>query len=117
MGVAGEGQPELRLVSSLGARCDCREGTQVCWSRDVSRSLVPDSGLACAECVLYHAVFRATREGPLKRSQSNLIVDFSGSLLLQDGGHAEDVVDTTDAKALAEEAKFCVRYTAGYVRA
>ena len=37
----------------LDARFGCHEGPHVCWSRDVSRSFVSDSGLACAECGLF----------------------------------------------------------------
>ena len=43
---------------------------------------------------LYHAVSSETWEVHLKRSLSDLVVDFSGSLLLQDrvAEHSEDVV-------------------------
>ena len=81
----------------------------MCWS-GVTRSFVTSSGLACAECGLHGAVLCKSREEPLKRPLPNLVVDFSGSLLLQDrvAMHPRDVVDTTDAKALAEESKFCL---------
>ena len=51
---------------------------------------------------MYHAVFRETREEPLKRSLSNLVIDFNGSLLLQDrvAEHSQYVVDATDTKTL-----------------
>ena len=57
-----------------------------CWGRDVSRSLVADSGLACAECGLRHAVLRETGEKPFKRPLSNLVVHFRSSLFLEDCG-------------------------------
>ena len=83
--MAAESQPEMRLVSSPGCAV-WRAGTAT------SRAIPdwPAVGVAC--------------------TMSNLIVDFSGSLLLQDRAamHPEDEVDTTDAKALDEESKFCL---------
>ena len=43
------------LAHCMDARLGCYEGSQVCWSRDVTRPFVPDSGLACAECCLRQA--------------------------------------------------------------
>ena len=83
----------------------------MCQSRDVSRSFVSNSGLACAECGLHQAVLREYREERLKRSPSNLVVDFSSSLLLQDrvAVHSEDVVDAADPETFTKENNFCLR--------
>ena len=62
------------LYHRLDARSGCCECPQACQSRNVSRSFVSNSGLACAESGLYHAVFRETREERLERSLSDLIV-------------------------------------------
>ena len=59
-------------------------------------------GTGLRQCGLYHAVFRETREQPLKRSLSNLVVDFSGSFLLQDRM-------TVHSETFADESKFCLR--------
>ena len=82
-----------------------------CAGADVSRSLVPDSGLASTECGLYDAVFRETQEEPFERPVSNLVINFSGSLLLQDrvAVHSQNVVDATDTKTYTKECKFCLR--------
>ena len=87
------------------------QGFEVGGSGCVSRSLVSNSGLACSECGLYHAVFSEKWEEPPKRSLSNLVVDSSGSFVLQDRVpvFCEDVVDAADSEALAEESKFCLR--------
>ena len=76
-------------------------------SRDVSRSLVSNSRLACAR----HTVFRENREEPFDRPLSNLVVDFCSSFLLQDrvAVHTENVVHTTDAKTLTQDSKFRLR--------
>ena len=67
------------LTHCMDVRFGCYEAPQVRWSRGVSRSFVSNAGLTCAEGGLYHAVFCETWEEPLKRSLSNLVVDFSGS--------------------------------------
>ena len=58
-------------------------------------------------CVILSSV--KPREEPLKRSLSNLVVDFSGSLLLQDrvALHSEDVVGASDSETFMEESKVC----------
>ena len=96
------------LDQCLDARLGCDDGSQVRWSRGVSRSLVTDSGLACVECGLRHAVLR---EEPLERSLSNLVVDFGRSFLLQDrvAVHSEDVVDAADSQTPSEEANSVCR--------
>ena len=67
--------------------------------------LCPTPGLACA------VILRETREKPLEGSLPNLIVDFSRSFLLQDrvAAHPKGVVDSTDAKTLAEKGKVSLR--------
>ena len=53
----------------------CDESSQVCRSSDVSRSFEPNSGLACAEGPLRHAVLCETREEEFERPLPDLIVD------------------------------------------
>ena len=88
--------------SITAARRVFYECSQVCRSSDVSRSLVPDSGLACTECGLYHAVLREASEEPHRRSLSYTVVNFSGSLLLQDrvAVHSQNVIDAADSQTL-----------------
>ena len=59
------------------------------------------------ECGLYHALFRENRG---RASQEIVVINFSGSLLLQDcvAVHSENVVDATDTKTLAEESNLCL---------
>ena len=79
----------------------------MCWSRDVSRSLVTDSGLACAECGSRHTVFRGTREEPFERPLPNLVVDFCSPLFLKD---CVAMVDAANFQSLPEEeGKFRLR--------
>ena len=81
-----------------------------CAGAAMSRALfVPDSGLACAECGLYHG---GSQEIVV------LVVNFSGSLLLQDrvAVHSQYVVDATDTKTRGGEQILSVRFdTAGHV--
>ena len=51
---------------------------------DVSRSLEPNSGLACAEGHLCHAVLCETGEEPFEGSLPKNIVDRRCTLFLQD---------------------------------
>ena len=79
--------------------------SQVCRSSDVSRSFVPNSGLASTECRLRHTVLRETWEESFERPLPNLVVDFRSPLFLQDcvAGNPQDVVDAADSEAFAEE--------------
>ena len=67
-------------------------------SSDVSRSLEPDSRLACTEGCLRHAVHRETGEGPFEGPLPNFTVNRHCTLFLQDfvAMNSQDVVDTTD---------------------
>ena len=107
------------LYQRLNARHGCCETSQVCWSRDVSRSFVPDSGLASTEIRLRHTVLRETWEEPFERPLPNLIVDFRRPLFLEDcvAVYSQDVVDAADSHTLSEEGKFRLRDLAGRVRA
>ena len=90
------------LDQCLDARLGCDDGSQVRWRRDVSRSLVTDSGLACVESALRHVVLCEAGKS-LSRALSNLVVDFSSSFPLQDhvAVHSEDVVDAADSQTFA----------------
>ena len=46
-----------------------------------------------------------------ERPLSNLVLNFSGSLLLRDrvAVHSQNVIDATDAKTFAKDSKFCLR--------
>ena len=57
------------------------------------------------------AVLRESLEEPLRRPLPNCIQDFGSSFLLKNcvTVHSADVVDSTDAKTLAEKGKFCLR--------
>ena len=108
-------QEKARGGRVLYHRLDARSGWCECslmrQSRDVSRSLIPDSGLACAECDLRHTVLRETRKEPFKRPLSKLVVDFSSSFLLQDrvAVHSQEAVDAANSQTLSEEGKFRLR--------
>ena len=82
----------------------------MCRSRDVSRSSVSDSGLACAECGLRHTVLREAWEEPFERPPPNL-VDFCSPLFLKDcvAVYSQDVVDAINSQTLPLEGKFCLR--------
>ena len=88
------------LDDCLDARFGCYDCSQVRRSRDVSRSLVANSKLACAECGLYHAIFRETWDEPFERPLSNLIVDFRSPLFLKDcvTVNSQDAVDAADSQ-------------------
>ena len=75
---------------------------RVCQSRDVSRSFVPNSGLACTECRLRHTVLRETRKKPFERPLPNLICS---PLFLKDcvAVNSQDVVDAANSQTLSEE--------------
>ena len=86
---------------------------RACWCGDVSRSFEPNSGLACAEGRLCHAVLCETREEPFERPLSDLVVDLCSPLFLQDcvAVKPQDVVDTADSQTLSEQ-KLCLRVLA-----
>ena len=71
----------------------------VCQSCDVSRSLVPDSRLAYAECCLRQTALRDAKEEALERTLPNLVEDF----LLQDrvAVHSQDVVDAAKSQTFS----------------
>ena len=83
----------------------------MCLSRDVSRSFVPDSGLASAECCLRQKVLHEAREEALERTLPDLVEDFSSPFLLQDrvAVHSQAVVDAADSQTLSEKDKFRLR--------
>ena len=60
-------RPDCVSDHTLDARFGCDESSQVCRGNDVSRSLEPNSGLACTEGCLCRAVLRETREEPFER--------------------------------------------------
>ena len=99
------------LDPCLDARFACSECTLVRRSRDVSRSLVSSSSLACAWCGLRHTVFRETPEEPFERPLPHLVVDFCSPLFLKDceAMHSQDVVDAANSQTLPEEGKFRLR--------
>ena len=73
-----------------------------------------------AECGSLQAVLREPWEQSLKGPLSNLIEDFGGSFLLENGVavHPEDVVDSTDVKTREEGQNLSAGPgTAGHVRA
>ena len=86
----------------------------MCRSRDVSRSLVPDSELACTECRLNHTALRETWEEPLERPLPNLDVDFCSPLFLEVHGavFSQDAVAAANSHTLSEEGKFRLRVLA-----
>ena len=92
------------LDHRLDARFGCNGCSQVCRSRDVSRSFVPDSGLASAEGRLCHAVLCETREEPFERPLPDLVVDLCSTLFLKDfvAVNPQDVVGTADAQNFLE---------------
>ena len=56
----------------------------MCQSSVVSRSLEPNSGLACTEGCLCHAVLREPREEPFEGPLPDLVVDRCSVVFLQD---------------------------------
>ena len=81
----------------------------MCRSSDVSRSLEPNSGLACTEGCLCHAVLRETREEPFERPLPDL-----STVFLQDcvAVNPQDVVDTADSQTFSKEGELCLRILA-----
>ena len=75
----------------------------MCGSSDVSRSFVPDSGLASTECRLSSVLGRAVQE-----TAAHLLVDLCSKLFLRDcvAVLRDDVVNAADAKAFAKKNKF-----------
>ena len=86
-------------IICLDARFGCYQCSQVHRSRDVSHSLVSNSGLVCAECGLIDTVLRETREEPFERPLPN-VVDVSSPLLLQHrvAVHSQNVIDAADSQ-------------------
>ena len=86
----------------------------MCWSRDVTRSFVPDSGLASAECRLRQTVLREAKGEALARTLPNLVVDFCSPLFLKDcvAVYSQDVVDAANSHTLSEEGQFRLRVLA-----
>ena len=84
------------------------------WTSNVSRSFEPNSGLACAEGRLRHAVFCEAREEPCERPLPDLVVDLCSTLFLQDyvAVNPQDVLDTANSQTLAKEGEFCLRILA-----
>ena len=80
----------------------------------MSRALEPNSGLACAESCLCHAVLCETREEPLERPLPDPIVDRCRPLCHQDcvGVHPQDVVVTADSQTFSKEGELCLRILA-----
>ena len=83
----------------------------------VSRSFEPNSGLACAEGRLRHAVLCETREEPSERPPTDFVVDLCSPLFLQDCRivwpvNPQDVVDTADSQTLTEEGEPRLRFLA-----
>ena len=91
--------PKLRLGSFSGCAV-CDESSQVCKSSNVSRSCEPNSGLACAEGRLRHAVLCEAQEEPFERPLPHLVADLCSTLFLQDcvAVNPQDVVDTADSR-------------------
>ena len=75
----------------------------MCRAGNVSRLPVPNTRLTGTERGLLQAVLRESWEERLKGPLPNLIEDFGSSSLSKNG-----VVDSTDAKTLAEKGKFCL---------
>ena len=71
-------------------------GLAAAWSRNVTRSFVPDSS---AECCLRQTVLRESSKEALERPLPNLFEDFSSPFLLQDrvAVHSQDVVDAANS--------------------
>ena len=93
-------RPDCASDHTLDARFGCDESSQVCRSSDVSRSLEPNSGLACIEGCLCRAVRRETREEPFERPLPDLVVDRC------------DVVGMADAQTFSKEGELCLRILA-----
>ena len=73
-------RPDCASDHALDARFGCDESSQVCRSSDVSRSLEPNSGLACTEGCLCRAVLREARGEPIERPLPDLVVDRCGTV-------------------------------------
>ena len=76
--------------------------------------LRPNSGLACAEGRLRHAVLCEAREEPFEGPLPDLVMDRCSTLFLQDcvAVHQQDVVDTAYSQTFSEEGELCLRVLA-----
>ena len=76
----------------------------MCRSSDVSRSFETNSGLACAEGRLRHAVLCEAWEEPFERPLPDLVVDLCSTLFLQDCGavNPQGAVDTANSQTFSE---------------
>ena len=79
----------------------------------MSRALLnPDSGLACAEGRLRHAVLCEAREEPFERPLPDLVVDRCSTLFLQDCVAVNPQVDTANSQTSSKEGELCLRILA-----
>ena len=77
----------------------------------IARSFAPNTWVAGAECGLFRAVLSKFWKESFKRPLPGFTEDFGGFSFLKDcvTVHSENVVDSTDAKAVTEEGKFCLQ--------
>ena len=102
-------RPVSRKKTPRTARLGCDDSSQVCQSSVVSRSLEPNSGLACTEGCLCQAVLREPREEPFEGPLPDLVVDRCSVVFLQDcvAVKPEDVVDTANSQTFPKDGELC----------
>ena len=86
----------------------------MCRSSGVPRSFEPNSGLACAEGRLRHAILCEDREDLLERPLPDLVVDRCSTLFLQDcvAVNPQDEVDTAYSQTCSEQGELRLRVLA-----
>ena len=100
-----------RLESCRESGLAAIKGSEVCRTGHINGPFLTNSCLAGAERGKLRTVLSKSQKESFERPLPSIIKDFGGRPFIENRltRRSEDVVDSTDAKALAKGGKFCLR--------